>query len=80
MEIIRRSFKFLNCDMFKFLYKSMVRSHVESAVCVWHPYKLKDIAQIENVQRRATKMLPEMKTGWPAVLEFLELSLIFFCP
>ena len=39
----------------------MVRSHLESAVCVWYPYKIKDITQIENVQRRATKMIPEIK-------------------
>ena len=39
----------------------MVRSHLGSAVCVWHPYKIKDITQIEIVQRRATKMIPEMK-------------------
>ena len=61
MRVIRRTFKFLNCNMFDLLYKSMVRSHLESAVCVWHPYKIKDITQIENVQRRATKMIPEMK-------------------
>ena len=39
----------------------MVRSHLESAVCVWYPYKIKDIIQIENVQRRATKMIPEIR-------------------
>ena len=40
---------------------SMVRSHLESAVCVRYPYKIKDIIQIENVQRRATKMIPKTK-------------------
>ena len=45
MGAIRRSFKFLNVDTFKLLYKSMVRCHLESAVCVWRPYKVRDITQ-----------------------------------
>ena len=61
MGAIRRSFKFLNRNTFKLLYKSMVRCHLESAVCVWSPYKLKDKIQLENVQRRATKMVPGLK-------------------
>ena len=39
----------------------MVRSHLESAVSMWLPYTIKDITQIENVRRRATKMIPEIK-------------------
>ena len=38
---------------------SMVRSQLESVVCVWYPYK--DMTKIENVQRRAQKMTPERK-------------------
>ena len=48
--------------MFNLLYKSMARSYLESAVCVCYPYKIKAITQIENVQRRATKMIPELKS------------------
>ena len=62
LGVIRRTFKFLNFNIFNLLYKSMVRSHLESAVCVRYPYnKIKGITQIENVQRRATQMIPEMK-------------------
>jgi hypothetical protein len=28
---------------------------------IWSPYKKKDIETIENVQKRATRMLPQMK-------------------
>ena len=35
--------------------------HLESAVCVWYPYKLKDIEHIESVQIRAIRMLSEIK-------------------
>ena len=59
--VIRRSFKYLNFKTFCLLFKSLVRPHLEYACSVWNPYKLKDIEAIENVQRRATKMLPDMK-------------------
>ena len=36
----------------------MVRSHLEYAVAVWYPYKIKHKIAIENIQRRATEELP----------------------
>ena len=58
---IRRSFKFLDRYTFVKLYKTMVKCHIESAVVVWFPYKIKNIEEVESVQKRATKMLPETK-------------------
>ena len=58
MALIRRSYKFLDTEIFKLLYKSLVRSHLEYARSVWCPYKIKHIDAIENVQRRATKQIP----------------------
>ena len=43
------------------MYKCLVRSHFEYAVSVWDPYKVKHITDIEDVQRRATKLIPEIK-------------------
>ena len=48
-------------EYFMTLYKTMVRSHLEYAVAVWYPYKIKHKIAIENVQRRATKQLPGMR-------------------
>ena len=59
--LIRRSFIYMDEDMFKKLFKAIVRPHLEYANSVWHPTKIKDITAIENVQRRATKYLPTMK-------------------
>ena len=59
--LMRRSFLHLDNKTFSLLYKALVRPHVEYASSVWSPYKKKDIETIENVQRRATRMLPQMK-------------------
>ena len=55
---IRRSFEYLDKDTFKKLYTALVRPHLEYANAVWNPYKKKDVTTLENVQRRATKMVP----------------------
>ena len=60
-KIIRRTFQFLDTHTFLPLYKTMVRSHLEYAVAVWYPYKIKHKIAIENVHRRATKELPGMR-------------------
>ena len=64
-KIIRRTFQFLHTythtHTFLPLYKTMVRSHLEYAIAVWYPYKIKHKIAIENVQRRATKELPGMR-------------------
>ena len=72
--LIRRSFEFLDTEMFTPLYKALVRSHPDFASSVWAPYKIKHIDQIENVQRRATKQIPgPKKLSYPERLRALKL-------
>ena len=59
--IIRRTFDFLDEGMLKTLFKSLVRPHLEYGNCFWSPFLQKDIVLIERVQRRATKILPNLK-------------------
>ena len=47
--------------MFKNLFTGLVRSHFEYAYQIWSIYKSKDIKSIENVHRRATKLIPTPK-------------------
>ena len=61
LGIIKRSFTYLDKDIFLKLYKSFVRPHLEYGNAIWCPSLKRQSAQIERVQRRATKLLSECK-------------------
>ena len=50
-----------NLGIFLTLYKSLVRPHLEYATVVWSPLYKKDRIAIENVQRRATRLVRACK-------------------
>ena len=57
----RHTFKFLTADTLTLLYKSLIRPHVEYATSVWSPHLKGDKDKIEKLQRRATKLIPELR-------------------
>ena len=61
LGLIKRNFSYIDRDVFNKLYKSLVRPHLEYAQEVWQPYLKKHSILMENVQRRATKLIPESK-------------------
>ena len=76
---IKHTFKHLNKEIFKLLYKSMVRPHLEYNSVVWSPHLKKDMDVIERVQRRATKMVPGLKNlSYEDRLRELELPTLKF--
>ena len=58
--LVKNCFKYLDKEMLQLLYKSLIRPHLEYASNVWNPIYEKDIIRLESVQRRATKLLPEI--------------------
>ena len=74
LGIINRNFKLMTPNTFILLYKSMVRSHLEYANSVWSPIRIMDIEKIEQVQKRATKMIYSIKKmNYENRLKFLNL-------
>ena len=62
LGIIFKSFTYnLDKQMFLCLYKSLVRPHVEYATTVWSPMYKKDAVVLENIQKRATRMVNCLK-------------------
>jgi hypothetical protein len=77
--LLRRTFQYLDAESFVPLYKILVRTHLEFASSVWHPYKIKHIDMIENVQRRATRQLPGFKElSYSECLKKLKLPTVSF--
>ncbi len=61
LGFINRNISFKNKDVILALYMSLVTSHLEYDVQFWAPPHVKDIAKLEAVQRRATKMITSLR-------------------
>lgn len=59
--LVKRTFQYMNKDLFLQLYKSLIRSIIDYGIIVWYPITKKNIQLIENIQRRATRIVPELK-------------------
>ena len=56
--LIRRSYTYLDITSFRYLFNSLVRPHLEYRISIWYPLLKKDGELVENVLRRATKLIP----------------------
>jgi len=61
LGIINRCFTNVNKHTFLLLYKSFVRSHLEYGNCLWNPYKVGLLTDLEKVQKHATKLVCKTK-------------------
>lgn len=61
LGLIHRNFNEMDIRTFIMLYKSLVRSHLDYASSIWSPYRKTLIKDIEKIQKRATKMIRQLK-------------------
>ena len=61
LGIIRRTFVYLDPTILKALYTALVRPHLEYVNQILCPYLVTDVEAIENVQRCAARMVPQLK-------------------
>jgi ribonuclease P/MRP protein subunit RPP40 len=54
LGLMRKTFRFFNKELFKHLYPTFIRPHLEFASSAWNGMSKSDIKRIESVQRRAT--------------------------
>ncbi len=79
LGLIRRSFSFLDKDIFPQLYKGLVRPLLEYGHSVWTPHFQWDIEELEAVQRRATKLIPGFSNlPYPERLKSLRLPTLTY--
>ena len=61
LGMIRRTFEYMDAQVMKRLYTSLVRPHLEFNNTAWSPRLAKDQKLLEGVQRRATRLVPGLK-------------------
>ena len=63
LGLVYRSFKYMWSDTFFMLYKTLVRSHLGYANCVWSPYRQMEIEKIESTDEQ-----PKWFNNWRNIL------------
>ena len=61
LALIRRSFINISKQVFLQLYKALIRPHLEYANQIWYPNLKKHKTSIENLQRRATRLVGSLR-------------------
>jgi hypothetical protein len=77
--IIKRTFSNMNKQIFLPIYKSLVRPILEYCSSIWFPIHKNEINEIEKIQKRATKLVYEIKNkSYSERLKYLQLDTLHF--
>ncbi len=61
LGIMKMTFDTLDKELLPIVYKHQVRPHLEYRNIIWHPRYIADMKKVEGVQRRATKLILELR-------------------
>ena len=77
--LIKWTFKSLNVELFLILYKTLVRSVLGYGGSVYYPSTKKNIQLLENLQRHATQIVPQLRgLTYRERLERLNLPTLYY--
>ena len=60
LRLVTRTFSYMDRNTFLIIYKSIIRPIIDYGDSVWNPSLKKHIQMIDNIQRRGTKLVPEL--------------------
>ena len=61
LGMIKRNFKFIDKENLLLLFKGLIRPILEYGNVIWAPYLKRQSSEIEKIQRRATKLIKDIK-------------------
>ena len=61
LGLIRHSFAHIDTETLPLLFKTLVRPHLEYGNHIWGPFNAADSKLVEQVQRRASRLVPELQ-------------------
>ena len=59
---IKRTFNSRDANLIRLLYTTLVRPILDYSSTIWNPYQMGVIRELENVQRRATKLIQSLQS------------------
>ena len=77
---IKQTFNSRDADVIRLLYTTLVQPILDYSSIIWNPHQMGVIRELENVQRRATKLIPSLQNlTYSERLQNLNLPSLSYC-